>query len=214
MRSAIVYIDGFNLYHAIDSLGNPSLKWLDLRALAESILRKDEVLREVKYFTAYATWRPDSYSKHRSYVAALEARGVNVILGQFKEKPRHCASCKHRWIGHEEKETDVQIAVHMVADAMSNLVDRVVLISADTDLAPPIKMIAQVRPQCEVFVAAPPKRLAKCRSLGPKLEITAGRLRKCLLPDPAQIDTHEYVDRPAAWANVETPAERASDQAN
>ena len=202
MRSAIVYIDGFNLYHAIDALREPELKWLDLRALAESILRKDEVLREVKYFTAFATWRPDSFTKHRAYVSALEARGVHVILGQFKEKPRHCASCKYRWTGHEEKETDVQIAVHMVADAVTGSADRIVLISADTDLSPPIKMIASLRPECEVFVAAPPKRLSKCRSLGPKLEITAGRLRRCLLPNPAQISPQQYVGRPDAWAPI------------
>ncbi|MFO1241201.1 MAG: hypothetical protein U1E64_12690 [Sphingomonadaceae bacterium] len=28
MRRVIVYIDGFNLYHAIDDLGQPHLKWL------------------------------------------------------------------------------------------------------------------------------------------------------------------------------------------
>lgn len=33
MRGVIVYIDGFNLYHAIDRLNEPSLKWLDLRAV-------------------------------------------------------------------------------------------------------------------------------------------------------------------------------------
>lgn len=203
MRSAIVYIDGFNLYHAIDALGDPQLKWLDLRALAESILRKDEVLREVKYFTAFATWRPESFTKHRAYVSALEAKGVSVILGQFKEKPRHCTKCRARWIGHEEKETDVQIAVHMVADAMNGSVDRIVLISADTDLSPPIKMIAQTRPDCEVFVAAPPKRLAKCRALGPRLEITAGRLRRCLLPQSVQVGAQHYVDCPDAWKAAE-----------
>jgi hypothetical protein len=31
MRRVIVHIDGFNLYHAIDDLRKPWLKWLDLR---------------------------------------------------------------------------------------------------------------------------------------------------------------------------------------
>ncbi len=29
MTRIIAYIDGFNLYHAIDSLGKPHLKWLE-----------------------------------------------------------------------------------------------------------------------------------------------------------------------------------------
>jgi hypothetical protein len=36
MRRVIVYIDGFNLYHAIDDLRKPWLKWLDLQAMAEA----------------------------------------------------------------------------------------------------------------------------------------------------------------------------------
>ena len=89
MRRVITYIDGFNLYHAIDRLNEASLKWLDLRTLAEGLLRPGEALAATKYFSAFATWRP-SHQKHRLYAAALRARGVEVVLGQFKEKPRRC----------------------------------------------------------------------------------------------------------------------------
>lgn len=75
MRRVIVYVDGFNLYHAIDDLKRPHLKWLDLRALAESLLRKDETLKSVKYFSAYATWMPDRYARHRDY-AERSSRAV------------------------------------------------------------------------------------------------------------------------------------------
>ena len=33
------YVDGFNLYHAIDELGHNHLKWVNLRALCEQFLR-------------------------------------------------------------------------------------------------------------------------------------------------------------------------------
>jgi hypothetical protein len=65
------YIDGFNLYHAIRDLQKPHLKWLDLRALAQSLCRGGEDLVKVAYFSAYATWLPGPYSRHRQYVAAL-----------------------------------------------------------------------------------------------------------------------------------------------
>ncbi|HWT12835.1 MAG TPA: NYN domain-containing protein [Allosphingosinicella sp.] len=183
MRRVIVYIDGFNLYHAIHELRRPWLKWLDIRAMAESLLRKDEALKSVKYFSAYATWMPARYARHRDYVAAIVSRGVIAHMAQFKEKPRKCLSCGAKWIGHEEKETDVQIAVHMVADALKSEAERLIAVTADTDLAPAIRMIAASVPDCEVFVAAPPGRFGKCRALKPRLELTSGRLEKCLLPE-------------------------------
>lgn len=199
MRRVIVYIDGFNLYHSIDDLNRPHLKWLDLRSMSESLLRKDEALKAVKYFSAFATWMPDRFARHRAYVDAILSRGVIVHMAQFKEKPRKCFSCGARWIGHEEKETDVQVAVHMVADAMKGEVDRLIAITADTDLGPAIRMIATVVPECEVFVAAPPGRFSRCRSLRPKLELTPGRLANCLLPQTVQVAQGKTVARPSQY---------------
>lgn len=198
-RRVIVYIDGFNLYHAIDNLKQPHLKWVDLRSLSESLLRKGEALKAVKYFSAYATWKPDAVARHYDYVAALKARGCQVILGQFKNKPRKCKACGTKWMGHEEKETDVQIASHMIADALRGETDRLILISADTDLSPPIKMIAQHAPACEVFVAAPPMRYSLCRALGPKLEISASRIAASLLPSTIQTSATKTVYRPKSY---------------
>jgi uncharacterized LabA/DUF88 family protein len=199
MRRVIAYVDGFNLYHSIDDLQRPHLKWLDLTALAESLLRGDEALKAVKYFSAYATWMPARYSRHRDYVNALLARGVMTHMALFKEKPRKCFSCGARWIGHEEKETDVQVAVHMVADALKGEAERLIVITADTDLAPAVRMIAANAPQCEVFVAAPPGRFGKCRVLRPRMEITPGRLARCLLPQKVQLGSGRTVHRPASY---------------
>lgn len=200
MRQVIVYIDGFNLYHAIDALRKPWLKWLDVVALSNSLLRNGESLKAVKYFSAFATWMPVQFERHRAYVDAIVSRGAIAHMGQFKEKPRRCRSCGARWIGHEEKETDVQIAVHMIADAMRDEVDRLIVISADTDLVPAVKMIAVTRPDCEVFVAAPPGRFKNCRALQPKLELTHGRLAKALLPDVINLANGRAVDRPPSYA--------------
>lgn len=199
MRRVIVYIDGFNLYHAIDDLKRPHLKWLDLRAMAESLLRPGEALKAVKYFSAFATWMPQRYARHRDYVDALLSRGVIAHMASFKEKPRKCLSCGARWIGHEEKETDVQIAVHMVADALKEEAERLIVVTADTDLAPAIRMIAASKPTCEVFVAAPPGRMGRCRALKPALELTKGRLSKCLLPESVQVALGKTVARPASY---------------
>ena len=103
MKRTIAYVDGFNLYHAIDDLRRPELKWLDLKALATSLARESEVVVEVNYFSAYAAWRPQPYQRHIEYVKALEHVGVNCLMGHFKSKQRTCRSCGAIWIQHEEK---------------------------------------------------------------------------------------------------------------
>ena len=183
MRRVITYIDGFNLYHALHDLKRPAVKWLNLWSVSESLLRAGEQLIAVKYFSAYATWLPGPYSRHRKYVTALQHVGVEPIMGKFKTKPRRCATCGAKWVGHEEKETDVHIAVQLVSDALSDRFERAIIISADSDLAPAIRLVKQSAPMKEIFVAAPPGRFATARDLQPRLEITQGRVVKHLFPE-------------------------------
>ncbi len=199
MKRVIVYIDGFNLYHAIDTLKKSHLKWLDLWQLGESLLREGEELTAVKYFSAYATWLPDAYARHRVYVDALEAVGVTICMSKFKNKPQRCHACEVRWTAHEEKETDVQVAISIVADALQNKADRIVVVSADTDLTPAVKLVAALVPKCEMFVATPPGRFKICRALAPKLELTAGRLARCRLPDALNNAAGKQIVCPPAY---------------
>ena len=86
MTQVISYIDGLNFYHAIDDLDRPHLKWVDLWALSQSLLRPGQQLVAVNYFSAYATWMPARYKRHRTYVAALKTKGVSIHLANFKIK--------------------------------------------------------------------------------------------------------------------------------
>ena len=183
MTRAIAYIDGFNLYHAIDDLNKPHLKWLDLWALSASLAREGEFLAKVYYFSAYPTWKPESEKRHRMYVRALTAQGVTCHLGHFKRKDKRCNKCGAAWTGHEEKETDVHMGARIVADAYEDSFDRAIIITADSDLLPAIKIVRAAFPAKELFVAAPPKRMTHARGLTPQLEITQGRLAKCRLPE-------------------------------
>ena len=73
------YYDGFNLYHAIDDLQQPHLKWVDLQKLARQIIRpQSQQIVAVRYFSAPANHYSNTplYEKllrHREYVRALEA---------------------------------------------------------------------------------------------------------------------------------------------
>ncbi len=190
-RKVISYVDGFNLYYAIRDLERPHLKWVDLKKLSESLLRKNEVLAAVNYFSAYATWMPEKMVRHREYVKALRSQGVNIIFGKFKDKFITCRKCGRTYQTKEEKETDVNIPMAMLSDAFLDRYDRAILISADTDLRPPLDLVRQQFPKKEIFVAAPPNRLGRARGLQPKYEIKPGRISKCRFPKEIK-DSHGY----------------------
>ena len=186
MERVAAFIDGFNLYHAILNLRAPHLKWLDLWALSDAfVLRRTQLLTDVYYFSAYATWLPGAYKRHRTYVRALQAAGVTVILGKFKEKDRKCLKCGHRWKAHEEKETDVNIAVAMLSRAIKAEYDRALLISQDSDLAPAIRVLESQLSK-PVRVIAPPSRQHSAEltdAASEKAKIKIGHLVKCQLAD-------------------------------
>ena len=195
MTKVISYIDGLNLYHAIDDLDRPHLKWVDLWALSQSLLHPGQQLVAVNYFSAYATWMPGRYKRHRTYVAALETKGVSIHLANFKVKQQKCNTCNATWKSREEKETDVAIAAHLVADALCDRFDLAILITADSDLKPAIAVVRADAPTKFVFVAAPPGRYSHARDLRPRLEIKPGRVGRCLLPEEVIDDTGTIVAR-------------------
>lgn len=180
------YIDGFNLYHAVKALKAPHLKWLNLEALMQrQISPQTETLVSVKYFSAFADWMPAQKQRHEAYVSALEIVGVTPILGQFKEKDRWCKHCGGHWKGHEEKETDVNIAIHLLNDAYLGIYDKALVVSRDSDLKPAISMVRQSFPDLEIEVVAPPHKGHSNDLLTVatgKRKISTKQLSACLFP--------------------------------
>ncbi len=153
------FIDGFNLYHAVHDTGLNHLKWIDLKSLCTEFAPSPHFkIEAIYYFSAYAKWRRGAYKRHKAYVRALSAVGVTPVMGKFKEKDRTCFSCGSNWKDHEEKETDVNIAFYMLDQAYQNTYDRALLISADSDLAPPIRMLRARFPKKDVRVLTPLRR--------------------------------------------------------
>src|SRR5712664_3864467 len=159
------YVDGFNLYHSIADLQKPHLKWLDLEALALSLCRTGEDLVKVAYFSAYATWLPDQYGRHREYVAALKSRDVDCQMARFSEQQAKCRKCGATWKRHEEKETDVHFSLTFLEDAIDDVFDRAIVISADSDHIPAIRKIKSRLPRKQLFAATPPERHKSARGI-------------------------------------------------
>jgi uncharacterized LabA/DUF88 family protein len=187
------YIDGFNIYHALDDMNRATrgklnyLKWLNLKKLMGVFIDANvHTISSIKYFSAYATWLPGPYARHQLYVQALQNSGIEVILGQFKEKDKYCPICKTTHKGHEEKESDVNLACHLVSDAYRDAFDQAFIVTRDSDLSSPIRFVREHFPQKKVKIIAPPQRghskelwaLANTRA-----SIQQVHLERCLLPE-------------------------------
>lgn len=189
MRDRVIsFIDGFNIYHAICRLKAPHLKWLDLRKLSELFIgSQSEQLSQVLYFSSFATHVPEmAQVRQKAYIAALQLRGVKSILGQFKHKERFCPHCSTRWFGHEEKETDVNIALGLLDLASQDAYDRALLFSNDSDLAPAVRKVLERFPDKRITIVAPPLS-RQCNELihaaSDKTKIKPHHLERCLLPE-------------------------------
>ena len=81
----IAFIDGFNLYHSLLTIHkDEKCKWLDLKSLCQSFLKKSDNLIDIYYFTALAKWDEGKILRHKEYIKALETTDVKVIFGKFK----------------------------------------------------------------------------------------------------------------------------------
>lgn len=160
----ITYIDGFNLYHSIKDLSKKSpsleyLKWQNLIALSKQFLSRNDTLESVYFFSAYPHWKPQALQNHKDYVAILKDLGVKVVLGNFKEKKVYCSNCHATITKHEEKQTDVNIALQIMRDCYEEKCDCMQIVSGDTDLTTPIKF-AKDR-GIKINIVLPPYRKAK-----------------------------------------------------
>jgi uncharacterized LabA/DUF88 family protein len=203
------FIDGFNLYHAVDNMRDDAgnalhhLKWLNLRSLASAFITPTtQSLERIYYFSAYATWLADAYGRHRAYTAALESVGVTLVLGKFKEKHRKCPKCGGQWKGHEEKESDVNFAVELVKQAHLNGFDRALLITADSDLCPAIRLVRESFPSLGLQVLTPPNSydLAhELRGIAPTVKIKKKHLHQNLFPAEIDMGNGRKILRPTKY---------------
>jgi uncharacterized LabA/DUF88 family protein len=97
--------------------------------------------------------------------------------------------------------TDVNIAVEMIADAQQDRFDMALLMSADSDLAPPVKKIKELFPDKRVVAAFPPERNSQrlASAVDAQFTIGRGRLAQSLLPETIQKDSGYTIKRPLRW---------------
>lgn len=204
---AIVYIDGFNLYHG--AVKGTDVKWLDIQTYFERLRWQDDVV-QIHYFTARVNG--DARRRQEALLRAFfTLPKVNVVEGRYKTKRVTCrtTACSHagerRFTTWEEKRTDVNIAVQMMDDAYRNLCDMFIVVSGDSDLVPPILRIKERFPNKKVVVYVPARDAA--RGAATEIRTAADRdallpiglLKKCLLPTRLPDGAGGFIEKPEEW---------------
>ena len=171
----IAYIDGFNLYFGMMEAGFFHLKWLNLVNLVSNLLKSNQELICVKYFTSRVSNNPEKQKRQSLYLEALESVGVKLYFGNYQRDTIECNRCGNIWPKFNEKMTDVNIATQILEDAYKDSYDMAMLISGDSDLVPPIRAVHASFVDKRVFVAFPPKRFNNSISLVAKGSLIIGR---------------------------------------
>jgi hypothetical protein len=202
-----VYVDGFNLYYG--AVKDTPYKWLDIHKLCTVLLPQNTIHR-IRYFTAPVRDTPNDPTKaqrQQTFIRALETLpGFSVHYGSFLSsnvrmplvKPTKKQRSAHV-VKMEEKGSDVNLASLLLADAFRGDFECAVVLSNDSDLVLPIKIVA-TELHLPVGILNPHKRfsveLMKVATF--RKPIRAGALQACQLP-PTLKDAKGTITKPPGW---------------
>ena len=203
-----VYVDGFNLYYGC--LRGTSYRWLNLAELCRLMLPRDNI-HQIKYFTARVSARPynpNQPARQQAYLRALMTLpNLTIIYGHFLThevmmplavtsgtKPQYVKVTKT-----EEKGSDVNLATHLLYDGFRGNYDVAVVITNDSDLLEPIKIVGNNLGK-EVGILNPHKHPSLSLRANVKFfkQIRANVLAASQFP-ATLTDQNGTVHKPASW---------------
>jgi hypothetical protein len=162
MARLYFFVDGLNLWHALDYLEDAKdhgryhkFKWLNLAKLASCYVSHSDTISGVEYFTTLITWDAAKLARHKLFIKAQENEGVLVTYGEFKRKDVRCKLCRKTFHTVEEKQTDVNIALRLYELAVQDAYERAIIVSGDTDLLPAMKIVQKAYPGKQIGVVIP-----------------------------------------------------------
>jgi len=204
MRRTVFFIDGFNVYHALQKDRHyHKYKWLNYEALPKALVSKDNQIVNIFYFTAYTEWDAAKKARHQSYVKALQLNGIKTIFGKFKLRDKTCTVCKKTYKTFEEKQTDVNIAIALFNSALRDEFDTAMLMTGDSDLVPAVEAVKIAFPAKQIGLVIPIGRSAEelKNACDFHIKMKEKHLRTCQLPDEIALDATKNITlkRPASW---------------
>lgn len=203
----IIYIDGFNLYYGC--LKGTPYKWLNPALLCQALLPQHQIT-SIKYFSASVSARPndpDQPIRQQTLFRALRTvPNLTLTLGSFLSHrvtlPLAYPSPGNNLatvIRTDEKGSDVNLATHLLVDAFDNAFDCSVIVSNDSDLLTPIRVV-RGRFGKAVGILNPQKRPSRMLIAEATFykKIRPAVLAASQFP-PVLADAHGTFRKPAAW---------------
>ena len=208
-------IDGFNFYHSLKETSYTDkrtgkkqtvqlprkLMWFNYLAFCQRFLRANDRLHGIYYFTALATHKPNSMNRHKIYLTVLEDIGVKIIYGKFKNKNRECHNCGYTWAHPEEKATDVNIALEAYTLVNSIGIEKIILVSGDTDFLPVFLRLRQDYPAVVCEVVFPYNRHSQefLDAGFVRHKTSMNDLNSSLFPRRVTLSDGNVIERPKEW---------------
>jgi uncharacterized LabA/DUF88 family protein len=215
MAKVVSLVDGFNVYHALDQRsrhgGYPykEFKWINYWRLSQCFVPQKDVMDQVRWFTAESPLPGREgdlrRGRHRRLQRANEAQGVQVVDGYFRPVTRSRKLIVPpgfiKYETHEEKRTDVAIAVALVSLAHQKAYDKAVLITADSDMIPAVEEAKAVHPGGEIVNVVPIERRARAlyNCVDQQIRMRTKHLRASRLPLRIALDTSRTIRCPREW---------------
>jgi len=208
------YIDGFNLYYGCykNVPGYRAFKWLDLRGLCEALLPNAQIHR-VHYFTAMVAATPANPAapiRQETFIRALRTTPqLYVHLGKLQPVIRKGtpldvqpggSTLPARFSTWEEKGSDVNLATRLLTDAMDEDFEQALVISNDSDLMEPIRVVKQKFNLPIVVVSPYPTLTLKLRRASSSWAVLdKSLLAACQLPQALVDKMGRAITKPAVW---------------
>jgi len=153
-RKTNVYVDGFNLYYGCVK-GTP-YRWLNISKLCTLLLPGHSINR-IRYFTALVTPTPNDpqlLQRQLTFIRALRTiPNLSVHYGLFMThsvwrplaNPQTTGPNMVEILDTKEKGSDVNLATYLLMDGFKREYEMAVVISNDSDLVEPIKLVTSER---------------------------------------------------------------------
>lgn len=213
----IVYVDGFNLYYR--ALRKSRHKWLNLLALSQAALPKTCNIAAIHYYTARVSGsrNPASPKDQNTYLKALGTLpNLHVHFGNFQvtNSWMPLAQPLQFWptglapfpvpdsvcvLKTEEKGSDVNLGVHLVRDGFMGAFEHAVIVTNDTDLKEPLRLVVQEAKLPSTLLTPSDHPAASLAALATHVRHLSPYLGVSQFPDTVIGKDGKPIAKPADW---------------
>lgn len=202
-QRVIVYVDGFNFYYGLKSKGWRKFYWLDMVKFFESFMKPHQELVEVHYCSAVQRSADKAKRQELFFSANKMNPRFNLHLGKYMDKKMKCRGCGAPMPYYEEKETDVQLATLIIKNVVQDRCDISILVSADSDLMPPIRLVREIKPKHKLIAYFPPQRFSYDLKNNSNSSVDLGghqsRFEASLFPEVVTLPSGFALKQPDHW---------------